>query len=87
MPNLAAAIALFKDIAAGGGPPQKVRSVSDLLDMADLNYRVLWAVRDARAGAKPEPAGVMGSIVSARHRALSWVLKPGSEWDTADISR
>lgn len=64
----------------------KLRTAEELLDAADLHYRLLWACRQATLEGKPEPEGVSGSVVFERRRALSWMLDATEDWDSADVS-
>ena len=61
-----------------------IRSTSDILDMADLMYRMHWAVRDAELKKKRIPANLDPGIVYERHYAINWVIYYEDDWD--DVS-
>ena len=52
----------------------KPRSKQELLDAADLIYRLDWAAVDARVKKKPAPAGMDSGVVVERHAALNWLI-------------
>jgi hypothetical protein len=59
----------------------RLRSVSELLDMADLYYRINWAAVDARVKGKPLNT-VHPGIAFERHRAINWLIRyMDAEWD------
>lgn len=63
----------------------KPRTVSELLDEADLIYRYHWAVTNARISGGPMPSNLNQSVVMERHYALNWLVGyMGQPWD--DIS-
>jgi hypothetical protein len=60
----------------------KLRSLSQVLDEADLIYRYHWAVVDARIKNKPSPAGLEPGVVQERHHALNWLIGyMDQDWD------
>jgi cytochrome c-type biogenesis protein CcmH/NrfF len=62
-----------------------LRSISEILDEADLIYRYHWAVVDARIKGQPAPSALDPSVVLERHYTLNWLIGyMGQEWD--DIS-
>lgn len=63
----------------------KLRSVSEILDEADLIYRYHWAVVDARVNGREAPSGLDAGVVMERHYALNWLIGyMDQDWD--DIS-
>ena len=54
-----------------------VRPKSDIIDRADLLYRLHWAVRE------DEPAAIDAAVVQEWHRAVNWMLRHEGEddWD------
>ncbi len=64
------------------------RPYSELLDAADLIYRLDWACVDARVMGMPAPAGVDAGVVMERHRALFWLAGVDARcpWDDVDLS-
>ena len=63
----------------------KLRSISEILDEADLIYRYHWAVTDARINGKSNPSKINSSVVLERHYALNWLIGyMDQKWD--DIS-
>jgi cytochrome c-type biogenesis protein CcmH/NrfF len=51
-----------------------LRTISEILDEADLIYRYHWAVVDARIKAKSSPSEIDSSVVLERHYALNWLI-------------
>lgn len=64
----------------------KLREKPEILDAADLNYRMLWAARQAAENRQPPPASIDGCIVSERQHALNWLIRfQNADWDNVDI--
>lgn len=63
----------------------KPRELSEVLDQTDLHYRLHWACRDAQLRGLAEPAGLSGSVIVERRRALEWAVSD-REWDEIDLS-
>ncbi|MBO4981978.1 MAG: DUF4272 domain-containing protein [Lachnospiraceae bacterium] len=61
------------------------RSQAELLQEADLIYRMDWACVGTRIHGLPAPAGMNGGVVMERHKALNWLIC-GEDWDHVDIS-
>jgi len=60
----------------------KVRDLSEILDEADLIYRLDWATVNARLKKQVAPAGLDAGVVVERHRALNWLIGHlNLEWD------
>ena len=59
----------------------KPRAMTEILDAADLYYRLHWATTDLRLkGKKSEAANE--EIIAERHRALNWLIRyMNQEWD------
>lgn len=58
------------------------RSAGEILDEADLIYRVHAAVRQAKAEGKDPPSGLHARVVAERHHALNWLITyENDEWD------
>lgn len=64
------------------------RPYCELLDAADLIYRLDWACVDARVMGMPAPAGIDSGVVMERHRALFWLAGVDARcpWDDVDLS-
>ncbi len=59
----------------------KLRSSAELLDQADLHYRLLWAAVDLRIKGKSNSA-INEEIIQERLRALNWLIRSmNQEWD------
>lgn len=59
-----------------------LRSKKEILDMADLVYRMDWAAVDARIHRMTGPANMDHGVVQARHKALNWLIGfDHKEWD------
>src|SRR6478736_2760510 len=52
----------------------KLRSISELLDEADLMYRYYGAVEDAKRRGLKTPGGLDRTVVKERHAILSWLV-------------
>ena len=66
----------------------RLRSRKELLDQADLIYRLHWACVDARVMGLPAPWGLEEGVVMERHRALFWLAGCDGmcPWDEVDLS-
>jgi hypothetical protein len=63
----------------------KLRSITEILDAADLYYRYDWIVVDAGQKEKDPPGALNPDVVSERHYTLNWLIGYlNQEWD--DIS-
>lgn len=65
-----------------------LRSRRELLDQADVIYRLHWACVDAQVMGMPAPAGLESGVVMERHRALFWLAGCDGMcgWDDVDLS-
>lgn len=62
-----------------------IRSQKEILDKADLIYRMDWAAVDARIHGMQGPAGLEHGVVQERHKTLNWMICfDDAEWD--DVS-
>ncbi len=62
----------------------KLRSMQEILDMADYYYRLHWAAIELRLNGKSSEA-INEEIIMERHYALNWLIRyMNQEWD--DIS-
>ncbi|RZA36178.1 MAG: DUF4272 domain-containing protein [Lysobacteraceae bacterium] len=61
----------------------RLRSKAEILDWADLAYRLHWAVRDAQLNGRELPAGLNPGMVLEWHHAANWMIGYGDEddWD------
>lgn len=66
----------------------KLRPRKELLEQADLIYRLHWACVDARVMGMPAPQGLEEGVVMERHRALFWLAGCDEmcPWDDVDLS-
>ena len=66
----------------------RLRPRKELLEQADLIYRLHWACVDARVMGMPTPQGVEEGVVMERHRALFWLAGCDNmcPWDEVDLS-
>lgn len=72
----------YDDLVRGG----TVRTVAEVLDHADLLYRLHWAVVNARENDGVPPAGVQGSIVVERRHTFEWLIDTETAWDDIALS-
>ena len=61
----------------------RLRGKAEILDRADLLYRLHWAVRDAQLNGGEPPAGINPGVVLEWHHAANWMIRDGDEddWD------
>jgi hypothetical protein len=59
-----------------------LRSKSEILNQADLIYRINWACVNARVKKKSPPSNLNSSIVYERHLTLNWLINYMNQiWD------
>jgi len=59
----------------------RLRSQDEILDAADLYYRLHWAAIELRLNGKSSPH-IDEGIIRERHRALNWLIRyMNAEWD------
>ncbi|MBT9553669.1 MAG: DUF4272 domain-containing protein [Hydrogenophaga sp.] len=60
-----------------------LRDKSEVLDRADILYRLHWAVRNAQVTGSDAPKGIDGGVVQEWHRAVNWMIRYDGEdnWD------
>lgn len=62
------------------------RPDGEILDEADLIYRIRWAVVEASIHGEPAPAGIDSDVAMERHTALNWLIGYGGEdWDNISL--
>ncbi|MEH0153459.1 DUF4272 domain-containing protein [Limibacter armeniacum] len=60
----------------------KLRTKEEILDQADLYYRVHWACVDAGVKNQPVPANLNANVVYERHYSLNWLIRYMElDWD------
>ena len=59
----------------------KPRGIQEILDEADLIYRLDWACVDARIKGNEAPASLNADVVVERHMALNWLIGYDDDWD------
>ncbi|QEG01792.1 hypothetical protein Mal15_58730 [Stieleria maiorica] len=63
-----------------------LRPTGEILDALDMNFRLLWAARDAATRQTEPPAGIEGGVIAERQHALNWLTRfENAEWDEVDI--
>jgi hypothetical protein len=66
---------------AGLAQQAKLRPPGELLDQADLYYRLDWAATQLRLKGEPHDK-INGSVIRERRRALEWLIGPRDRaWD------
>lgn len=58
-----------------------LRNHEDILNQADLIYRIHWAARNAYLKNQPPPSGLNYPVVFERHFALNWLTIYADDWD------
>lgn len=66
----------------------KLRPRKELLEQADLIYRLHWACVDARVMGMPAPRNLDAGVVMERHHSLFWLAGCDDmcDWDEVDLS-
>ncbi len=60
----------------------ELRPKSEILNAADLLYRLHWATRQADINGQPSPAGLDPEVVYEWHYAINWITKYRElDWD------
>ena len=74
---------VFRDLGREGiAAKARLRPQSEVLDMADLVYRLHWATVNARVSGETVPGGLHPGILFERHYALNWLYGyAGLSWD------
>ncbi|MEL7258376.1 MAG: DUF4272 domain-containing protein [Pseudomonadota bacterium] len=74
---------VFRELGAEGLIQKaRLRPQSEILDAADLAYRLHWAAVEARVNGAPSPDGLHPGIAYERHYALNWLIGyAGLDWD------
>jgi len=63
-----------------------LRPTDEILSALDLNYRMLWAAREASTNGEDPPAGLEGGVITERQHALNWLTNfEQADWDEVDI--
>jgi hypothetical protein len=57
-----------------------IKSVSEILDLSDLTYRLHWATRHTELN-NLETLDINSSIIQERHYAINWVTYYEDNWD------
>lgn len=61
----------------------KMRSAAEILDAADLIYRVNWACVNARVRNQAPPANIDAGVAYERHYTLNWLIRyQDQDWDS-----
>ncbi|KAA5547239.1 DUF4272 domain-containing protein [Roseiconus nitratireducens] len=64
----------------------QLRPTDQILDGLDLNFRLLWAAREAIQKQQTPPAGLEGGVITERQHALNWLTCfEHADWDDVDI--
>lgn len=63
--------------------PLKLRRKTDIMNWADLLYRLHWAVRHATLNDKPSPGNINAAMVREWHQTVNWICNYDDEnnWD------
>lgn len=61
----------------------RLRGKAEILERADLLYRLHWAVRDAKLNGAEPPPGTNPGMVLEWHHAVNWMIRDGEQddWD------
>ena len=58
-----------------------IRNTSEILDLADLTFRLHWMTRQSGLEGKEPVLGINGGILQERHYALNWITYYDENWD------
>ena len=58
-----------------------IRPTAEILDKADLIYRLHWAAREADANGEDIPGDIDTGIIEEWHYAINWITCYGENWD------
>ncbi len=74
---------VFRELGPDGLKREaRLRPQSQILETADMAYRLNWAAVNARVSDKPMPEGLHPGITYERHYALNWLYGyAGLAWD------
>lgn len=64
----------------------KLRDALEIVEAADLAYRLHWAVVDANVTGRPTPGAVEGYVIRNRRHALGWIVSPDEGEDFHEMS-
>jgi len=68
-------------------PQLTLRSEAEVLDQADLYYRIHWAIVDSRVNSTPPVVGVEHGAVVERRHALEWLIDShNTPWDDVALN-
>jgi hypothetical protein len=87
LPNVRCSFTHYENLPDLDGNPlnwiqdAKLRNTEDILNEADLIYRIHWATTDARLNKTPMPYHMDNDVVYERHYALNWLTMYADEWD------
>lgn len=60
----------------------RLRPIPEILDAADLLFRLRWATRQAGPERSPPPSGLIPGVVEEWHHAIHWLTCAGdADWD------
>ncbi|CAN5853658.1 hypothetical protein BH11PLA1_BH11PLA1_12480 [soil metagenome] len=73
---------------AASPPVTAMRHVDEVLDEAELNYRLAWACREKALSNKADTKDLVHGVVMERHRAFAWLIEPdhSCSWHEIDCS-
>jgi hypothetical protein len=72
---------IYEHGRAGLAKHARLRPLAEILDQADLYYRLDWSAVDMRLKWETSDAA-NGEIIVERHRALNWLIRyQGQDWD------
>jgi len=63
----------------------QLRSTETIYEMLDLYYRLHWWVHTSKNMNKPT-GDIQLEVITARRKALEWILDNTAEWDRVDLS-
>lgn len=58
-----------------------IRSTAEILDQADLTFRLLWALREADLNSSAHELPLNAGVVHERYNAINWITLVNEQWD------
>lgn len=82
--DVAREVGILRDLGADFVGKARIRSQAEILEQADLYYRLHWAAIELRLKGSPSDK-IHEGIIRERHRALNWLIRyMNQSWDDVE---